>query len=599
MPARSSAEVPYHRRALLFGRAAAHRRWIGPTSLAVVALLVAAGLVVRGLNNPKEAAAGCLEPPTTITIAAAGHFTVLADLAQRWTAERPSVDGRCVAARVVSKNSGEAATALGPGWDEGRDGPRPDVWAPESTLWLRVAATRPDAASLLQGNATSIASSPVVLAMRRPMAEALGWPQRPPGSEEAVGAFLTADTWAKVGHPEWARFRVGATEPTASTAGLASVLSLDRDANGVFSDAEFTASLAFSQVLGTIAPSTETFFTELRTAHPGAEPSVAAFPTLERDLAAYLAGNPEQPLVPLYPKQGAVVADYPYAVLTASWVDATRRAAAEQFLRYVLGPAGGDAFAADGYRDPAHGLAGAQSLRPELGFRPQLSPVRPVPTASTVGQLLTDWTALQRRSNILVVLDVSGSMNDSVPGTSLTRLQLLKQTAGAGFGLLTNQTSVGLWVFANALTPTTDYRELVPFGPLANPVGGVPRVQALLGAVNGLQAGGGTGLYNTTYAAFQYMQNIWQPDANSVVLLITDGRNESDTGLTRADLLARLAKEVRPDRPTQIIGFAVGPEADAGVLQEISRVTGGRTFVARDAAAAVQTLVLAFAGRLR
>ena len=41
----------------------------------------------------------------------------------------------------------------------------------------------------------------------------------------------------------------------------------------------------------------------------------------------------------------------------------------------------------------------------------------------------------------------------------------------------------------------------------------------------------------------------------------------------------------------------MGPEADAEALQEISRVTGGRTFVVRDADTAVQTLVLAFAGR--
>jgi hypothetical protein len=34
-------------------------------------------------------------------------------------------------------------------------------------------------------------------------------------------------------------------------------------------------------------------------------------------------------------------------------------------------------------------------------------------------------------------------------------------------------------------------------------------------------------------------------------------------------------------------------------LQQISQATGGRTFVAKDPASAIQTLVLAFAGRLR
>jgi Mg-chelatase subunit ChlD len=95
------------------------------------------------------------------------------------------------------------------------------------------------------------------------------------------------------------------------------------------------------------------------------------------------------------------------------------------------------------------------------------------------------------------------------------------------------------------------------------------------------------------------MQAAWQPDTTNVILLITDGRNEYDTGLTLDQLLDRLQKEARRDRPLPIIGVAVGPEADAKSLDQISRVTGGRTFVVRDPAKAVNTLILAFAGRLR
>jgi Ca-activated chloride channel homolog len=567
--------------------------------VAVVVVLVGAGLVARGLAGAEEPRAGCTGS-TTITVAAGGHFAVLDDLARRWTADRPAVDGQCIRARVVRKSPGEVAAALGPEWDEARDGPRPDVWAADSTLWLRFAASRPEAAPLVPEQPTSIASSPVVLALHQPMAAALGWPRKVPSLEEAVGAFVARDTWSRLGHPEWATLKMGTSEPTASTAGLASTFAfLDQDGNGELSNAEFTASLAFSQVLDTIAPDTAIFFDELRGAQPGAGPTVAAFPAVERDLAAYLADSPAVPLVPVYAKQGVVVADYPYAVLNAGWVDGVRRAAADRFLRYLLGPVGREAFGAEGFRDPGHRVEKAPGLRSDLGFQAELPPLRPAPNAATVGQLLTDWTALQRPSNILVVLDVSGSMNSPVPGVQATRLQLLKQTASAGFGLLTNRTSVGLWAFSSRLTPTTDYRELVPFGSLKTPVGSVPRVQALLGAVAGLQAGGGTALYDTTYAAFRAMQDAWRPNENSLVLLITDGKNEADTGLSRAELISRLTREARPDRPTQVISFAVGPEADADALQEISRVTGGRTFVARDPASAVQTLVLAFAGRLR
>jgi len=286
-------------------------------------------------------------------------------------------------------------------------------------------------------------------------------------------------------------------------------------------------------------------------------------------------------------------------VLEASWVDANKRAVADRFLQYVLGSTGQKAMGAEGFRDPSRTATDAPQLDGDRGFPAAIAAPRKTPSVEAINQIIGQWTALQRTNNILVVLDTSGSMNKPVPGTPLTRLQLLQQTALAGFGLLTNQTKAGLWQFSSKLTPTTDYRELVPFGPIAVPVNGVPRLQALMGGVQSVKAGGGTALYDTTYAAWKLMQSQWQPNSTNAVLLITDGKNEADAGLTLDQLLGLLAKENQPDKPTTIIAVAVGPEADADALQRICRLTSGRTFVARDAASAVQTLVLAFAGRLR
>jgi len=294
-----------------------------------------------------------------------------------------------------------------------------------------------------------------------------------------------------------------------------------------------------------------------------------------------------------------MVADYPYAALNASWVDNRRKAAAGLFQRYLLEAGARKAFSADGFRQPDRTVGEASTLGADLGFKESVPAPRPQPTVEGLNQIITQWTALQRQSNILTVVDTSGSMNDPVPGTPLTRLQLLQQTAGAGFSLLTNRTNIGLWEFSNQLTPTTDYRELVPYGPLAAPVAGVPRLKALLGALAGLKANGGTALYNTAYAAWHSMQSKWQPNATNAVILITDGKDEFATnGMSRQELMDRLTRESLPDKPTIIIGIAVGPEADADALGQMSKITGGRTFVARDPAAAVQTLVLAFAGRI-
>jgi Ca-activated chloride channel family protein len=537
----------------------------------------------------------------SVTVAASsGQSPALNSLADRWSAAGPAVAGRCAAVTVVRMESSAVASALGPTWDEARDGPRPDVWVPDSTLWLLITASHPNAKAMLPDHAPSTASSPIVLATRRPVAEALGWTQRSLGWEEIVGAFARPDTWPKVGHPEWATLQMGMTDPSVSTPGLASALAaFDPDGDGQVSEAEIATSVVFNQALGAMAPDTATFFNEQRSQPAATTGSVAAFPAIERDVAAYDATNPANQLVPVYPRQSPIVADYPYAVLNAAWVDDVHKAIADQFLQYVLSSTGQKTLSAEGFRDPSRSAAQAPQLSAERGFQAGIATPRKDPSVTAINEIVGQWALLQRTTSIVVVVDTSGSMGLPVPGTQLTRLQLMQQTALAGFGLLNNRTRIGLWQFSSNLTPTTDYRELVPVGPMSQPVGGVPRVQALMGAVQGLKPAGGTGLYDTAYAAWHMMQGQWQPNSTNAIALITDGKNEADTGLTREELVAKLTKENLPDKPTPIIGIAVGPEADADALSEMSRLTGGRTFIARDPATAVKTLVLAFAGRLR
>jgi Ca-activated chloride channel family protein len=285
-------------------------------------------------------------------------------------------------------------------------------------------------------------------------------------------------------------------------------------------------------------------------------------------------------------------------VLNAGWVNAIHRAGATQFLRYLQTTTAQDALRKQGLRAPDQS-AGSASLPIEQGFQTTVATPRRMPGPAALNQIIGQWTALQRRSDVLVVLDTSGSMSEPVPGTKLTRLQLMQQTATTGFGLLTNQTSIGLWDFSMRNGQTSEYRELVPYGPLPEPANGQSRQRALTAATAALQAGGFTPLYDTIYAAWHDMQGRWQPNGTNAVLLITDGANEFPGGLNLNQLLDKLTKEGRSDKPVPVISIAVGPEADAAALQQISQATGGRTFVAKDPAGAAQTLVLAFAGRLR
>lgn len=62
--------------------------------------------------------------------------------------------------------------------------------------------------------------TPVGLAMWRPMAEAMGWPEDPISWAELIELANDPQGWASYGHPEWGRLRLGHTHPQYSSAGL-------------------------------------------------------------------------------------------------------------------------------------------------------------------------------------------------------------------------------------------------------------------------------------------------------------------------------------------------------------------------------------------
>lgn len=161
---------------------------------------------------------------------------LLRDLAKGWKAE---VDDRCVTVEVSSKASGGAADALARGWDEAVDGPRPDVWSPAASTWtqlLRQKTTALDKPDLIGSEPLpSVATSPLVLAMPKPMAQALGWPRKALGWGDILKLAQDPRGWRSVGQP-YGRFTLGKTNPNFSTSGLAATIGTYVAATGTSSD---------------------------------------------------------------------------------------------------------------------------------------------------------------------------------------------------------------------------------------------------------------------------------------------------------------------------------------------------------------------------
>jgi hypothetical protein len=205
-----------------------------------------------------------------------------------------------------------------------------------------------------------------------------------------------------------------------------------------------------------------------------------------------------------------------------------------------------------------------------------MTPVR-MPGEDELVQVLSRWTGVQLSARILSVFDVSGSMNERIGAQ--TRLAVVLQAAQEGVGLLRDTTDLGVWIFSTRLDGDRDYRVLVPPGPIGQ------QRDKLAGALAGIRAvpDGDTGLYDTTLAAYQEARRNWVPGRINLVFIATDGRNDDDRSITRAQLLAELGKLVDPRRPLPILFMGLGNGVDVEELKQIASVVDGRVYVGQEA----------------
>ncbi|HUR14318.1 MAG TPA: substrate-binding and VWA domain-containing protein [Mycobacteriales bacterium] len=537
---------------------------------------------------------------TTLHVTASSEkAALLKQLAKDWDGD---VAGGCVQVTVTSKASGGAADALARGWDEAVDGPRPDVWSPAASSWtqlLRQKTTALDKPDLVGDDALpSIATSPLVIAMPKPMATALGWPDKALGWSDVLRLARDPRGWASVGQT-YGAFTLGKTNPNFSTSGLHATVGTYVAATGTSSDLTLAdlrkpAVQAYARdverAVVHYGDTTLTFLSNLQQADDRGEGLryISAVTVEEKSVWDYNQGNPtgdpttlgqhrkpRTPLVAIYPKEGTLLSDSPYAVLKAPWVDEPVQKAAAAFLSYVRSDDAQKRFTQAAFRryDGKSGKAisaanGLLPQEPKLVLRP--------PAPNVLAQVQTLWAEQRKPAKVLLVIDVSGSMGETAGAD--TKLELAKAAALRALDQFGSRDDVALWEFSTPLSGSTEpYRQLVPFTP-------IKAGKALLRKeIAGLHPEGGTALYATTRRAFRVMSTGVTADRISAVVLLTDGRNEyaADTDLKT------LERELSPEDTALSVRFfpiGYGADADLPTLRVIAQAARGAAYDASDPA---------------
>lgn len=518
-----------------------------------------------------------------MTVAAAAEIApAVQAAAAQWSGGGAEVGNVCVSVDVTSAESADIAAAIagkhgvsltGVGQASGTT-PVPDVWIPDSGSWLsRLSAA---ASGFKPSSISSIARSPVVLAMPEPVAAEFGWPN----AQLTWGALVSQ---LRTG----TKLRTGIVEPTRDSAGLAGLLALGQAAGaaGAESQEATTSALrALAQGRSALRPDLLARFPRSADATTVAT-ALSAAPLSEQAVITYNAAKPPISLAALYLEPAPQSLDYPMAIMPG--IDPAKAEAGEG-LKAALGTSSfRDRLAAQGLRGP-DGVGGGGFSAPTGAPSPAGTPSAAAGEGgssrvdvATIERALSTWTAITLPARMLAVIDVSGSMLERVPNAkNATRAQVTAEAARRGLQLFDDSWAVGLWAFSTELVGKRDYRELAPIGPLTS------NRNKLAGGLGQLtpKKGGGTGLYDTMLAAYKTVQDGWDTGRINSVVMLTDGENQDNNGISLAQLLKELKQLKDPKRPIQVVIVGIGPSVGPDALKQITNATGGGVFLTEDPA---------------
>jgi Ca-activated chloride channel homolog len=521
-------------------------------------------------------------------------------------------DGKCATVEVSKTTSGDAMEAIARGWDPKVDGvPVPQAWAPTTSLWRRLLEQR-GKGDLVQGEEQSITRSVLVVAMPKPMADVLranngatlGW-------SDLLKLSTAPHGWASIpgAKPEWGAFKLARDNPHRSTSGLVATAATYYAATKTVTGKDPTpADLENPDVTSFVHGVESSVFrygddsTEFMGVlydedqrNAQAPPHFSAIVVQEQLAYLYNKGTPRgdptqigkgnkpnTPLVAIHPQDGTMKLDHPFLVLANASGD--QRAAAADFRRFLREPEQQDRFTNFGFRN-LNGAANDDLARTVQVDRNAPSTAIDPPSADLLVQMVKGWDGARRKARVLLVLDVSGSMNDpadrSAVGSALaekSRLDLVKPAAVEGIKLLAADDEIGLWTFSTG--EPLPYKEQVPIGRVADVR------QRIIDVINGIVRGdGNTALFRTTHAAQKKMLATFDHKRINAVVLLSDGAN-LEPGHPSAEsqsldlLLSRLDAE-QVENSVRVFTIPYG-NADEGshveTLAKIARASKAATY---------------------
>ena len=429
--------------------------------------------------------------------------------------------------------------------------PDSSVWLPQlDALW---AQHTQDERAFIVGQTVYYAVSPVVIAMWRDVALEMGYGEKPLGWADLL-ARAQSDPNFKWSHPS-----------TASASGLLATLA------EFYAGAGKTWGLTAADVQ---APATLDFVRRIeRTVQYYGEGEWPIAQRVVDEGRGYLdafvsqeqlviwANQNGADLVSIYPVEGSLWEDHPLVLLETPDLTGVQRQVFAQLISHLRADRAQQMVLAAGYRpaDPSIPLdAPGSPLTAANGVDPtQPQTALQIPGGNVVQVVRDVWWYTKRHTNVVLVVDTSGSMEgDKISNVKEALRAFVEQIKGS-------EEAVGLVEFYSLVDV------LQPLDRLA-----VNR-QDLLQAIDGLIADGDTALLDAVYEAYQALQELGDSERINAIVVMTDGKeNYSDISLNSLANYMRRGNETGV--PVIVFAIAYGSNADYGTLRVLTEATGGQ-----------------------
>lgn len=415
-----------------------------------------------------------------------------------------------------------------------------DAWIADDMSWPQL----PSTAHIAKDRAQVVATSPLYVVTQR-TAAAL-----PPSAQTWVGLGQL------LGQPKQTQLVV--SDPTASGAGMVAV--------GALAGAVLVKAGPLVSALDMMrAWQSGTTVNAAQLAVPKTATQIAVLP----EYALLGSGHASDYRV-FAPSDAAALMRFSLLPTDAAAADPVKAAAISRLVKALTGQPARAAVSAAGLRGPTWPAAPPPAAT-DAGLPSLPATAMPPMVLHLMYHVLSTWHPELRRTNMLIVTDVSGSMGDQLSGTGATKIDLVRQGINQVNSLLPSDAQLGLWQFGSQLAPPNDWQPLTAIAPL-----NTSQRNAVQTAATNLAARPvGTGLYDTILAAYRYQQAHYVAGLPNQVIVFTDGVNQDDPVTISIDQLKAGLAAAGKQKYVQLSVFGFGASIPADSLSSaLSPVDG-------------------------